>query len=52
MRLKIMIDFIYLCALTGVADFMYYKSNRNPKWMNKREAKAWRIGYNYASKQC
>lgn len=45
-------DFIYMCALTGIADYIYNRRNRYPNWMDKDEANAWRIGYNYATKQC
>lgn len=44
--------FLYNCALGGISDFLYRKHNKSPKWMNKTEDKAWKIGYNYARKTC
>jgi len=44
--------FIYMCALEGVSDFIYNLSTRPPKWMNKKEGKAWRTGFNYARNLC
>lgn len=44
--------FIYNCALHGVSDYIYRKNNKPPKWMNSKECKAWKIGYEYARKTC
>ena len=47
-----MTDFIYQCALEGVADYIYNLSNRAPEWMDGSEKKSWRIGFNYAKNIC
>ena len=43
-----MSEFMYHCALTGVADFVHRKANRAPKWMDNNEKRAWALGYDYA----
>jgi len=45
-------EFNYMCALSGISDFIYGLGNRPPKWMNKKEEKCWRIGFNYARNTC
>lgn len=48
-------NFTEQCALTGICDFYKHNNaskkwfyNKPPRWMNKAEAKAWQIGFNYA----
>jgi hypothetical protein len=45
-------DFLKLCRLTGISDFLYDKGRIPPKWMNKREVEQWRNGYNLARQAC
>jgi hypothetical protein len=42
--------FDFRCMKTGVTDF-FKGSRKVPAWMNKEEAKLWRLGNAYAKKQ-
>ena len=44
--------FLELCAQTGIADYIYYKASRPPRWMQKEEQDAWWLGYKEAKNMC
>lgn len=42
-------DFIYMCGLCGIDDYLKgVKYGSSPKWMDVNERTAWLIGWNYA----
>lgn len=51
-------NFLYDCALEGVAEYIYNrrikgkKITKPPIWMRNDESKAWKIGYQYARNAC
>lgn len=45
-------DFLILMAETGVADFIYSKSSRPPRYANQKERTMWNEGYLLAKRSC
>lgn len=37
--------------MMGMADAIYYKGKRSPKWADSEEIKAYNIGYKYGKDQ-
>lgn len=46
-------EFLTLCMLTGVCDYLYDKGNRPPRWStDTKERESWWLGYNETKKAC
>jgi len=43
--------FLKIVASMGVADAIYHKGKRSPKWANKDEAKAYLLGFEFGKAQ-
>jgi|GEM_PF-7028847 len=43
--------FLKIVAHMGLADAIYNKGKKIPKWSTKEEARFYTIGYNYGKKQ-